>query len=214
MIKKIPWNKGIPHSEETKQKIRLKAIGRIVSEETRSKISKTSKGKKHNISIENRKRIGNASRKRLLGIPQTEKHKAAVRLGRLGVTFPEGWKENISKALKGRSAPWATGSNNWNWQGGITGKNHKLRNSTEFMEWRTKIFERDNDTCQMCCNSNLRLQAHHIKKLSTHMDLALVIENGITLCVDCHKRTFRQEQQYEFLCNFILESNNFIEVSD
>jgi hypothetical protein len=43
----IPWNKGKKHSEETKQKIREKAIGRKLSEEVKEKIGKAGKGRKH-----------------------------------------------------------------------------------------------------------------------------------------------------------------------
>lgn len=38
------WNKGKPQRESTKEKIRNKAIGRIVSKETKQKISKSLKG--------------------------------------------------------------------------------------------------------------------------------------------------------------------------
>jgi hypothetical protein len=46
-IGQIPWNKGIPHSVETKEKIALKAIGRKQSIETCLKKSESHKNIKH-----------------------------------------------------------------------------------------------------------------------------------------------------------------------
>ena len=41
-----PWNKGIPHTEETKAKIKEKRKKQIFTKETREKLSKARKGKK------------------------------------------------------------------------------------------------------------------------------------------------------------------------
>ena len=40
-----PWNKGIPHSEEQKIKLKIARKGRVYSDETRRKISNSNKGK-------------------------------------------------------------------------------------------------------------------------------------------------------------------------
>ena len=56
-------------------------------------------------------------------------------------------------------------------------------------EWRTDVFERDNYTCQDCKNRGGRLQAHHIKPYREYPELRHNINNGLTLCVDCHKKT-------------------------
>lgn len=53
---------GKHHSEETKQKIREKAVGRKVSEETRLKIQKSCKGKK--VSEETKKKRSNSLKER------------------------------------------------------------------------------------------------------------------------------------------------------
>jgi len=94
------------------------------------------------------------------------------------------------------------GSNNCRW---ITDRNrikepNILRNLTEMNTWRKSIYDRDNYTCQMCnSTSSGHLNAHHIKKLSTNPDLAYNIDNGITLCEDCHKLVNWNEKEYEFL---------------
>ena len=81
------------------------------------------------------------------------------------------------------------GKNHYNWQGGITPLNHKIRTSTEFREWRKAVFERDNYTCQFCNKHGGILHADHIKPFAYFPDLRFEVSNGRTLCVDCHRKT-------------------------
>jgi 5-methylcytosine-specific restriction endonuclease McrA len=80
------------------------------------------------------------------------------------------------------------------WKGGLTSKNIILRESFEYDVWRTAVFERDNYTCQKCgarCGNGkaIFLNADHIKSWAEFPDLRFVVENGRTLCEDCHKKT-------------------------
>ncbi len=59
----------------------------------------------------------------------------------------------------------------------------------EDREWRQKVFERDNFTCQECNQRGGKLQAHHIKPYAKYPEFRRVLSNGLTLCVDCHKET-------------------------
>lgn len=86
------------------------------------------------------------------------------------------------------------GKTHWNWQGGITDENKKRRNSYETKQWRTKIFERDSYTCVLCGARNgggkaVYLQADHIKPWCSFPDLRYDIDNGRTLCIECHRKT-------------------------
>ena len=60
----------------------------------------------------------------------------------------------------------------------------------KYKEWREKVFNRDNYTCQDCKKrGSIELNAHHIKPWSIFKELRFDIRNGITLCVRCHQKT-------------------------
>lgn len=96
------------------------------------------------------------------------------------------------------------GKEHWNWQGGKTSKQERIRKSNKYFEWRTSVFERDNYTCQNCGKIGCELNAHHIKSFSEFSDLIFDIDNGITLCVGCHKKTD----------NYGEKAKNFINLND
>lgn len=81
------------------------------------------------------------------------------------------------------------GKNNSNWKGGIKKENAVIRDSEEYSIWRTLVFKRDKYTCQKCDKRGGVLHAHHIKSFAKFKKLRLNLNNGITLCFDCHKRT-------------------------
>jgi hypothetical protein len=86
-----------------------------------------------------------------------------------------------------------SGENHWNWQGGITSENRSIRNSAGYKNWRSLVFFRDEFTCKNCLNIGGELEAHHIKKFSTHDELRLDVSNGVTLCKKCHKIVHSKE---------------------
>lgn len=90
-----------------------------------------------------------------------------------------------------------TGSLHWNWKGGVTSDNKKLRSSIEYRLWRLKILERDKFTCQECEKSKCDLEVHHIKIIKKFPELLFNINNGITLCNNCHNKTKWKEEKFE-----------------
>lgn len=81
-----------------------------------------------------------------------------------------------------------SGCKNPNWKNGITPKNHNIRGSANYINWRTLVFQRDNYTCQKCGKSNCYLNAHHIIPFSADKSLRFEVSNGISLCVKCHNK--------------------------
>lgn len=75
------------------------------------------------------------------------------------------------------------------WQGGKTEESKRLRKSVEFRLWREAVFARDNWTCQKCKERGGKLHPHHIKGFSKFPELRFAIDNGITMCAECHKKT-------------------------
>jgi 5-methylcytosine-specific restriction endonuclease McrA len=62
------------------------------------------------------------------------------------------------------------------------------RNSeiTKIKSWRNNIYLRDNYTCDICRKKGGKLEAHHLNSWSIFKDLRFELNNGITLCKECH----------------------------
>lgn len=75
------------------------------------------------------------------------------------------------------------------WKGFSTTERHRLMRSRDYVLWRTAVFMRDNYTCQECNVRGGELQADHIKPWALYPTLRFAIDNGRTLCVDCHRQT-------------------------
>lgn len=84
------------------------------------------------------------------------------------------------------------GEENPLWKGGLSiGRNERC--GAEYSTWRNSVFSRDMYTCQCCgiknhvgLNSHVVLNAHHINNWNDYPDLRYDINNGITLCNQCH----------------------------
>jgi hypothetical protein len=87
----------------------------------------------------------------------------------------------------GKKRPEISGENSYNWKGGITDENMKIRCSLEYKLWRKACFERDNFTCQKTGQWGGNLQVHHINSFSEFPELRLAIDNGITLSKEAHR---------------------------
>jgi len=76
-----------------------------------------------------------------------------------------------------------------NWQGGKTHKHKLMRSTSRYRSWRTAVYERDDYTCVTCGVKGGRINADHIEPLSKNEEKAYDLDNGRTLCVECHKNT-------------------------
>jgi hypothetical protein len=82
----------------------------------------------------------------------------------------------------------------------------KIRNTTQYLNWRIAVLKRDNFTCQLCHssmkdNKRLRLEVHHAKTFNdiceennlTTVEQALAckelwdLDNCVSICYLCHK---------------------------
>ncbi len=82
-----------------------------------------------------------------------------------------------------------TGDKNSNWKGGITTEYKADRTSSEKWEWVEKVHDKYDYTCQCCGYKNARgnkLHAHHIENFSSNPEARFDVDNGISLCQDCH----------------------------
>lgn len=79
-----------------------------------------------------------------------------------------------------------SGENNWNWKGGVTVENDKIRQSIEYRIWQNAVKKRDRYTCQCCGKRYTDISVHHIFPFSDYEDLRFNVDNGICLCKDCH----------------------------
>jgi 5-methylcytosine-specific restriction endonuclease McrA len=61
------------------------------------------------------------------------------------------------------------------------------RNSADYRDWRTAVYQRDDYTCQRCNKRGGHdLHAHHIKGWTRYPSLRFNLANGVTLCHPCH----------------------------
>jgi hypothetical protein len=106
--------------------------------------------------------------------------------GMLGKHHSAKTKKHMSQKMSGK--------NGSNWKGGVAPLNKVIRRSLEYRLWREAVFKRDRYTCIWCGARNgngeyVELHPDHIKPFSLFPELRFSIDNGRTLCIDCHKTT-------------------------
>jgi len=161
--------KGYKHSSETIEKLRKAKLGRKrkpFTDETKKKMSLGRKGK-----------------------PSS--------MGMLGKKRPKEFIEMMRKLHTGRKCSLKTRLKMSNshkvkkshfWKGGLTKINAKIRNSIEYRLWKEAVFKRDDYKC-VWCGSEEKIEADHIKTFALYPELRFAIDNGRTLCNECHKTT-------------------------
>lgn len=117
-----------------------------------------------------------------------------------GNQYRKGQTGNQTSFRKGD--PRTVGAANPNWKGGISPLAEQIRRLVPYIEWRTKVYVKDNYTCRSCGQRGGRLEADHFpmmfykimeryKITSVQQALNCVAfwdtSNGQTLCIKCHK---------------------------
>lgn len=153
-------------------------------------------------SAETRKKIGDASRGRV-PTEYTKKLISQHLIGRYIKRAPwtDARKRAASLRMRGYRAP--------NWKGGVSNRNALIRGCAEYRLWRDAFFKKDNYSCVRCGLKNgngveIYLQADHIKPFSNIISDNNIktlrdaikctelwdINNGRTLCIQCHRVDF------------------------
>ena len=211
--KKVGRPKGIPMSEEFRKKCRE----RIFSKETREKLRLSHLGKKYKaMSDIGRKNLSDSKKGKPnghLGLHHTEATKKKMRESALRKPpMSEITKKKLSDLSRGHVLSEESkkkigdshrGEKSYLWKGGITPTVKLIRRCFKYRQWRSDVFTRDDYTCQECNKRGYSLEAHHIKTFSKLIEEYKIkttdeainceelwnINNGITLCVNCHKKT-------------------------
>ena len=71
------------------------------------------------------------------------------------------------------------------------------RYTPEALNWRYKIYEKYNYTCQICYKTHCKIHAHHIKSAKLYPELRYDINNGQCLCENCHKIIHKTHDQLQ-----------------
>lgn len=109
--------------------------------------------------------------------------------GFVGYKHTEETKEKLVASHLGKPQPWKEGVKSHFWKGGRTKEVTLLRSSWRYKDWRRKIFERDDFTCQWCNQRGSKINADHIKSFARFPELRFELSNGRTLCEPCHRTT-------------------------
>lgn len=108
-------------------------------------------------------------------------------------------KFSIERQGKNNPMYGVVGKNHPNWNPSLTDDERKKnRKIVDYERWRLMVFERDKYTCQ-CCGDNKggNLVAHHLNGYHWDKDNRFNVDNGITLCEDCHI-AFHNKYGYKF----------------
>ena len=63
----------------------------------------------------------------------------------------------------------------------------RFRTDVRYKKWRQDIYKRDDFTCQICGDRGVKLVAHHRDCWADFPEKRFDLDNGVTLCYDCHK---------------------------
>lgn len=122
------------------------------------------------------------------------------RIAELGVKISKTQKEQFASGIRSNIM-----ENNPNWKNGlgVTPLHQSIRQMSKYKLWRFEVFKRDNFTCTWCKDASRDINADHIKPFSQILKENQIssieeadkciqlwdINNGRTLCVECHKTT-------------------------
>jgi len=146
------------------------------------------------------------------GAKLTIKHKQILSKYNKGRIHNDTMRKKSSIAKLGKNNPMygKIGDKHPNWVGNkIKHFDKRIRHCSLYIQWRSNIFQRDGWICQTCGVRGGKLQVHHIKSFAEILQNNHIktfeqainckelwnLDNGITLCEDCHKLTQSYKQR-------------------
>ena len=148
------------------------------------------------MNLRGRKQTEEHIRKRVLArswYRPSEQTKEKLRRIRAKQVFGPEWRIRKSLTAKrlGTRPPVLFGPDHPRWRGGHTRNKY---GGDICARWRKSVFERDDYRCVLCgarCGEGKKviLQADHIKPWALYPALRFDLNNGRTLCVNCHRKT-------------------------
>ena len=183
IIKNMPFQKGHPNFNKGTK------FGPM-SQEHKNKIGLANKGRKPSLLAVQKSILARKGRL------YSDEERAAISKRVSGKNHPMFGKKHSSEArakmsakLSGVKRPYQQGEKSRFWKGGKTDAMKILRQSLEYRLWRTAVFTRDAFTCIWCGQVGGKLDPDHIKPFAFFPELRFAIDNGRTLCHECHKKT-------------------------
>lgn len=109
------------------------------------------------------------------------------------------------------------GKNNHNFNASLTEEDRLELGRYEegYKSWRRAVYRKYNYKCDNCdiSGNGENLTAHHLNGYSQNLELRTCIENGVCLCIECHKKFHSifgygkntKDQYIEFKCKAVLQ---------
>ena len=99
------------------------------------------------------------------------------------------------------------GENHCNYNPNLSDEDRILnRDYLEYFEWRKSVYKKNNYKC-VVCNSNKNINAHHLYNYADYPLLRTSIDNGETLCQECHiefhiryGKSYNTKEQFDEYC--------------
>ena len=213
-------HKGRIKSKEERVRLSKALKGHNLSEETRKKISESRKGQKP--SEATRKKLSIAG----MGRKLSEESKRKISEFHTGRPVSKETRKKISESEKGKyiseeirlkMSESHLGEKNYNWRGGVSSLSQMIRKCATYKLWQQAVFHKDKFQCQDCGKIGGDLHAHHnysFHKLMKDYNIQSLgqavrteelwdINNGITLCIKCHKKRHKRNQSHEKIENLL-----------
>ena len=168
--------------------------------------------------IEHKRKIALSNSK-----PLSEERKHKISESHKGKKLSEEHKNKIRKTFTGLRV----GDKHPMWIDGRSKIKNRLRQSLKYKDWMLSVYKRDNFICQKCKKNKKYLNCHHIetfrkivneyklKEFDEYLNCEKLwdINNGITLCKDCHDLIRNKEGEYEQIFkNKIKERINYVKI--